>query len=232
MKTNQFVQVRNNHVVTTSLQIAQTFGKQHKDVLRDIRRLECSPQFIGRNFALYHYISKLNENVSRKLPMYYITRDGFTFLVMGFTGKVAAKFKEDYIDAFNTMEKTLKTDAVPRKTLIEAQKQIAFWKDTAQSSIEANRVLSGVLVELTNKQNSSSELKPQKFYILTPKYYDCAVRAFAEWLDCENKGFFAPYIRDERLTEKLEATRLLYCDLDRRAPFGVRPNKESEVANA
>lgn len=46
--------------------------------------------------------------------MYYMTRDGFTFLVMGFTGKVAAQFKEDYINAFNRMEAELKTPAAPK----------------------------------------------------------------------------------------------------------------------
>lgn len=109
MKTNQFVQVRNNQVVTTSLQVAKVFGKEHSKVLTAIRNLDCSADFIHANFGVYHYISKLNENVSRKLPMYYLTRDGFTFLVMGFTGKVAAQFKEDYINAFNAMEQKLRT---------------------------------------------------------------------------------------------------------------------------
>lgn len=101
------VMIKDNQAVTTSLKIAELFGKPHKDVLRAIRSLECSADFIERNFSPYHYISKLNDFVERELPMYYITRDGFTFLAMGFTGKVAAKFKEDYINAFNEMERLL-----------------------------------------------------------------------------------------------------------------------------
>lgn len=135
MKTN-LVQLRNGVPTTSSLQIAQIFGKEHSKVLLAIRNLECSPNFIAANFGLYHYSSKLNENVTRKLPMYYITKDGFTFLVMGFTGKVAAKFKEDYINAFNSMEKKLKTEAVPKqllqetqRALVEAQKQVGIWKE-------------------------------------------------------------------------------------------------------
>lgn len=103
----EIVMIKDNQAVTTSLKIAELFGKPHKDVLRAIRSLECSADFIERNFSPYHYISKLNDFVERELPMYYITRDGFTFLAMGFTGKVAAKFKEDYINAFNEMERLL-----------------------------------------------------------------------------------------------------------------------------
>lgn len=123
MKTNQLVEVRNGSSVTTSLQIAKVFGKNHFDVLRNIRELECSPKFIARNFAVYHYHSKLNENVTRKLPMYYITRDGFTFLAMGFTGKIAAQFKEDYINAFNEMEATIKGAAFDEAALLQEMKE-------------------------------------------------------------------------------------------------------------
>lgn len=103
-ETANLVSIQNNQAVTTSLKVAEIFGKSHKDVLKAIRALECSTDFIERNFTPYHYISELNGFVTRELPMYYLTRDGFTFLAMGFTGKVAAKFKEDYIAAFNEKE--------------------------------------------------------------------------------------------------------------------------------
>lgn len=89
--------------VVTSLDIADTFGKRHADVLRDIENLECSKEFRERNFALSSYNSVQNRN----FPMYYITRDGFTLLVMGYTGEKAMKFKEGYIKQFNAMEKAL-----------------------------------------------------------------------------------------------------------------------------
>ena len=69
--------------------------------------LECSSDFTGRNFALSCY-TKQNGNVKKSYPMYYLTRDGFTFLAMGFTGKVAAQFKEAYIKAFDDMEEMLR----------------------------------------------------------------------------------------------------------------------------
>ena len=88
---------------TTSVIVAQVFGKQHKDVLRAIRGLECPEEFTGRNFAL----SEFTDPTGRKLPMYRMTRDGFTFLCMGFTGKEAARWKVAYIEAFNRMEEEL-----------------------------------------------------------------------------------------------------------------------------
>lgn len=89
--------------VVTSLDIAETFGKRHADVLRDVEHLECSDYFRERNFALSSYKSSQNKT----LPMYLITRDGFTLLVMGYTGEKAMKFKEGYIRQFNAMEKAL-----------------------------------------------------------------------------------------------------------------------------
>lgn len=91
-------------LITTSLKIAEKFGKEHAHVLRDIRDMECSDTFRESNFGLSSYKSAQGKT----LPMYEVTRDGFTLLAMGYTGKEAMKFKEDYINAFNTMENELK----------------------------------------------------------------------------------------------------------------------------
>lgn len=94
-----------NQPMTTSLTVAETFGKNHRDILRAIQMLECSYDFLERNFALYSYRP---PGAKRDFPMYEITRDGFTFLAMGFTGSKAAEFKERYISAFNQMEEELR----------------------------------------------------------------------------------------------------------------------------
>lgn len=162
MKTNQLavqataqlplVEVKNQQAVTTSLQIAQTFGKVHYNVLQAIRDLECSKDFQALNFQGSFYNSQLANNGHKKLPMYYITRDGFTFLAMGFTGKVAAKFKEDYINAFNAMETKLRE--IQQKGLVSAdclqieQQQTAFWKkqsDFWYNHCEQNTEVMGVM---------------------------------------------------------------------------------------
>lgn len=91
-------------LITTSLKIAEKFGKEHAHVLRDIRDMECSDAFRESNFGLSSYKSAQGKT----LPMYEVTRDGFTLLAMGYTGKEAMRFKEDYINAFNAMENELK----------------------------------------------------------------------------------------------------------------------------
>ncbi|ELT2197461.1 Rha family transcriptional regulator, partial [Escherichia coli] len=97
------ITIINGRVVTTSLAVANYFTKRHERVLDRIRNLECSAEFTEHNFVLSEY----TDASGRKLPCYQITRDGFAFLAMGFTGKRAARFKEAYINAFNLMEKSL-----------------------------------------------------------------------------------------------------------------------------
>ena len=100
------IQTENGIPTTTSLVIAQVFDKEHKNVLRDIQNLDCSPQFRQLNFELYEYSKDLDIGV-RKYPAYRLTRDGFAFLAMGFTGKKAAAWKERFLEAFNAMEASL-----------------------------------------------------------------------------------------------------------------------------
>lgn len=77
------VTIENGRAVTTSVAVAEFFRKMHKDVLRKIETLECSEDFNERNFTPVTYTDAKGE----KRPMYQITKNGFVFLVMGFTGK-------------------------------------------------------------------------------------------------------------------------------------------------
>lgn len=95
---------QNDQPVTTSLMVVQVFGKEHGKVMRDIDNLTCSPEFRAANFGVSSYISQQNK----ELPMSVMTKDGFSFLVMGYIGKKAIKFKMDFIAAFNAMEAELK----------------------------------------------------------------------------------------------------------------------------
>ena len=74
-------------VTTTSLQIAEHFGKRHADVIRAIKRLDAPAEFTERNFAL----SDFTDSTGRTLPAYRLTHDDFTLLAMGFTGKEALR---------------------------------------------------------------------------------------------------------------------------------------------
>lgn len=98
---DELVVMRRKEAMTTSLMVAEVFHKRHDHVLRDIQNLDCSTEFRLLNFGESSYQNEQNK----KQPMYYMTKDGFTFLVMGYRGKKAAEFKEAYISAFNKMEK-------------------------------------------------------------------------------------------------------------------------------
>ena len=103
-----------NRLITTSLAVSHHFGRNHKDVLRAIENLDCSHEFNRRNFTPISY----QDGRGRKKPAYEITRDGFMFLCMGFTGSAAAVWKERYINAFNAMDSKIHTDLETIATLL------------------------------------------------------------------------------------------------------------------
>lgn len=121
---NDLVIMKEQQAVTTSLLIAEVFGKEHKNVLKDIEDLA------AKNLAtkdLFHESTYVNRGKDYK--QYYMNRDGFTLLAMGYTGKKALDFKLQYINAFNEMEKSLSiqapTNMIEALTLaLEQQKTI------------------------------------------------------------------------------------------------------------
>lgn len=96
----------NGRDVTTSLIVAQVFGKEHSKVCRDIESLSCSASFNAANFGVIKYFDTRN----REQTAYEMTKDGFSFLVMGYTGDKAGEFKENFINEFNKREALLKSD--------------------------------------------------------------------------------------------------------------------------
>lgn len=96
----------NGNDVTTSLLVAEVFGKEHSKVVRDIESLSCSASFNAANFGVITYIDSRN----REQTAYEMTKDGFSFLVMGYTGAKAGEFKEKFINEFNRREALLKED--------------------------------------------------------------------------------------------------------------------------
>lgn len=101
--------------VVSSLDIAETFGKEHRRVLQDIREIGCSEEFRLHNFVQSSY----ENSQGKQQPMFLVTRDGFVLLAMGYTGELAMRFKEAYIKQFNAMESAL------CGKLIECEKGIA-----------------------------------------------------------------------------------------------------------
>lgn len=91
---------RSGQAFCSSRQVSKEFEKEHYNVLRDIEELDCTPSFTALNFE----VSKYKDLSGKWNKEYLMTKDGFVFLVMGYRGKKAARFKETYIQRFNAME--------------------------------------------------------------------------------------------------------------------------------
>ena len=111
----------------SSLDIAERFGKPHKDVLNVIRRIiaDLAPDFHERNFSPMSVDVKIGNGAVRKSPAYNLTRDAFSLVVMGFTGKEALAWKIRYIEAFNAMEAAL-AEKTRRKAIAARRKPAPF----------------------------------------------------------------------------------------------------------
>ena len=121
--------MHNQQAVTTSLILADAFEKEHKNVIRAIETKigELKIEQSSKMFSKGEYTNSQNK----RQPMYYLNRDGFTFIAMGFTGRKADEFKLKYIDAFNRMEEQIKQQPAQYKlpqtfseALIELAKEV------------------------------------------------------------------------------------------------------------
>ena len=99
------IEVVNGKPCVTSLQVAEAFGKEHKNIMRDIRETiaKCSKSFSALNFELAEYM----DEQDKPRPMYLLTKDGLMMVTMGYTTHEAMTIKEAYINRFNEMERQL-----------------------------------------------------------------------------------------------------------------------------
>lgn len=142
----ELITLKNNTALVSTKDIADKFGKIHRDVMRAVKNLDCSDDFRSRNYAQSSYVT----TQGKKLKCIDMTRDGFVYLCMGFSGSEAAKWKEAYINAFNKMESMLRGDGSVMQalnnamSLMEKDKEIAsacgrglgVWKEQRRIHIE------------------------------------------------------------------------------------------------
>ena len=149
---NELVTINDKQVVTTSRNVAEHFEKRHDNVVRDIESLiggllksEDTPKDmdVHKMFCLSSY---KNEQNGQTYPEYLMNRDGFSLLVMGFTGSKALAWKLKYIEAFNAMEKKI---AEPKALPDDAQKKLEIQEMRAKAMlINANTRKAKVAAEL------------------------------------------------------------------------------------
>lgn len=142
---NELTIIKNDQAVTSSLIVAEQFGKNHRDVLRDIDNLVGGAQNCATLFQEETYIHPQNKQEYR---MYYMNRDGFSLLAMGFTGSKALSFKLDFINAFNRMETELNS---PEKIMARALRI-------------ADQTINQLQLETKVKDQQIAELKPKADY--------------------------------------------------------------------
>lgn len=154
----QLIHQNGERLFVSSLDISNHFGKQHKDVLRAIRDLDCSESFNRRNFALVEYQDAKGE----KRPAYEITRDGFVFLCMGFTGPQAALWKERYIDAFNRMEAALRVQAPALAQDMTLAREVGQLKDALAATQQTVAGLVRQLMQAKDREIRLLRLRQQE----------------------------------------------------------------------
>ena len=182
---NDLVVSNNGKAITNSLVVAEKFGKQHKHIMQSIKDLITSAEKSANLFVESEY----PDAYGRMQPMYIMNRDGFSLLVMGFTGDRALAFKLDFIEAFNKMESHIQNGGfqVPTsfsEALLLAAKQ-AERIETQQKQLEAQspKVLFADAVCTSSRSCLISELAK----IITQNGFEIGQNRLFEWL--RSKGY-------------------------------------------
>lgn len=141
---------KNDTARVDSRYVAECFEKEHKNVIRDIRELDCSDEFRLLNFEPSSY----KNQQGKKQPCYCMTRDGFVFLVMGYRGKKAAHFKEMYIRRFNEMEEHIKSLVSARQEFPLLTDNIKLAYDNPKPYHYSNEcdMINRIVLGMTSKQ--------------------------------------------------------------------------------
>ena len=153
---NELVYLKNDEAVCDSLQVAEKFGKEHRNVLRAIDDLLETLLKIEQPSKLF-IASKRKADDGQYHRMYLMNRDGFSLLVMGFTGREALEWKLQYIRAFNQMESFIREKST--QMWIETRKAGKFTRKAETDTIQK-------LVEYAKEQGSSHA---EKLYMIYSK---------------------------------------------------------------
>ncbi|ECL0330976.1 Rha family transcriptional regulator [Campylobacter coli] len=153
--------IKENKVFINSLDLAKVFNKNHKDVLETTKN---QPQndFTESNFILSTYKDKKGE----LRPCYNLTRDGFSLLVMGFTGEKAYKWKVEFIKAFNEMEKRLRNIEYEKHDKLAFRQSLGYKSQLKQQKEHYENKIKALQYDLENKKELSFKRKLSKEELL------------------------------------------------------------------
>ncbi|EIU8108891.1 Rha family transcriptional regulator [Campylobacter coli] len=138
-----------DQVTCTSLSVAEVFNKNHKNIIRKINEFP-KDNFTKLNFEPSKYI----DSTGRILPCYKITRDGFSLLVMGFTGEKAYKWKIEFIKAFNEMEKRLRNIEYEKHDKLAFRQSLGYKSQLAQQKQKYENEIKALKYDLEQSKNN------------------------------------------------------------------------------
>ncbi|ELR4498780.1 Rha family transcriptional regulator [Campylobacter coli] len=143
------LEVANDQVTTTSLDIAAVFNKRHDNI---IAKIETFPKdsFTDLNFKASKYI----DSTGRILPCYKITRDGFSLLVMGFTGEKAYKWKVEFIKVFNEIEKRLRNIEYEKHDKLAFRQSLGYKSQLKQQKLKYENEIKALKYDLEQSKNN------------------------------------------------------------------------------
>ncbi|EAH6842636.1 hypothetical protein DYG23_06240 [Campylobacter jejuni] len=173
------LKIVDNKIFTDSLFIAGVFEKNHRDVLKNIKNL-CDDEFKTLNFKESFYLNSQNK----KQPCYNLTRDGFSLLVMGFTGEKAYKWKIEFIKAFNEMEKRLRNIEYEKHDKLAFRQSLGYKSQLKQQKEHYENKIKALKYDLEKKKQLSFKRKLSEKELLElrkilAKDYD--IVCFKEW---------------------------------------------------
>lgn len=145
---NELVCIRNEIAVCDSLQVAEKFEKEHRHILRDIDELTAPNWAVKGLFK----VSTYKANNGQKYRKFYMNRDGFTLLAMGFTGQKAFEWKLKYITAFNRMENIIR------------EKQSPAWQESRRTGITARKTETDAIKRLYEYATAQGSKHPERLY--------------------------------------------------------------------
>ncbi|EAK3151986.1 phage antirepressor Ant [Campylobacter jejuni] len=155
------LKIVDNKIFTDSLFIAGVFEKNHRDVLKNIKNL-CDDEFKTLNFKESFYLNSQNK----KQPCYNLTRDGFSLLVMGFTGEKAYKWKIEFIKAFNEMEKRLRNIEYEKHDKLAFRQSLGYKSQLKQQKEKYENKIKALQYDLEKKKQLSFKRKLSKEELL------------------------------------------------------------------
>ena len=158
-----------NQPLTNSKLVAEVFGKEHRNVVRDIKNLIEGGVLKNEQTQMFEETTYINEQNKQSYPMFIMNQDGFTLLAMGFNGKKAMEFKLKYIEAFNAMKKQIEQSkpSVPQNYLEALKSLVKAEEEKQQLALENKQkdetiiTISKANVELGNK---ITEMLPKVSY--------------------------------------------------------------------